>query len=69
MWTGGRGELAKLPKKTLKLKASMMIYSAWNIFKERNRRVFNQQAGSPIEVVRKIKGETNDRKLACGGVE
>jgi hypothetical protein len=40
-------ELAKLPNKIRKLKAAMMIYTAWNIWKERNRRVFNQQVGSP----------------------
>jgi hypothetical protein len=40
-----------------------------NIFKKKNRRVFNQQAGSPIEVMPEIKREINDRKLACGDPE
>ena len=62
-------ELAKLPKKIRKLKAAMMIYTSWNIWKERNRRVFNQQIGSPVMVLQEIKREINDRKLACGGLE
>lgn len=62
-------ELAKLPKKTRKLKAAMMIYTAWNIWKERNRRVFNQQVGSPVDVMQEITREINDRRLACGGPE
>ena len=62
-------ELAKLPKKIRKLKAAMMIYTSWNIWKERNRRVFNQQIGSPVMVLQEIKREINDRKLACGGPE
>lgn len=49
-------ELANLPSKTRKLKATMMIYTAWNIWKERNRRVFNQQMGSPVTVIQEIKG-------------
>jgi len=44
-------ELAQLPKKTRKLKAALMIYAAWNIWKERNRRVFNQKYGTPQEVL------------------
>ena len=62
-------ELAKLPKKIRKLKAAMMIYTSCNIWKERNRRVFNQQIGSPVMVLQEIKREINDRKLACGGPE
>ena len=59
-------ELAQLPKKTRKLKAALMIYAAWNIWKERNRRVFNQKYGTPQEVLQEVNREVNDRKQACG---
>ena len=62
-------ELANLPNKTRKLKAAMMIYAAWNIWKARNSRVFNQQLGSAITVMQEIKGEIIDRRMACGGHE
>ena len=56
-----------MPKKTRKLKAALMIYAAWNIWKERNRRVFNQKYGTLQEVLQEVNREVNDRKQACGG--
>ncbi|PUZ44751.1 hypothetical protein GQ55_8G144700 [Panicum hallii var. hallii] len=62
-------ELVQLPKKTRKLKAAMMMYCAWNLLKERNRRVFEQKIKNPAEVMQEIKLEVDTRKLACGGPE
>ncbi|PAN46043.1 hypothetical protein PAHAL_9G159700 [Panicum hallii] len=62
-------DLVGLPKKTRKLKAALMIYAAWNIWKERNHRVFDQKVDSPPEVMQEIKREVTDRKMACGGLE
>jgi hypothetical protein len=62
-------ELVHLSKKARKLKAAMMIYGAWNIWKARNRRVFEQKTLTPAEVMQEIKMEVNCRKLACGGPE
>jgi len=62
-------ELAQLPKKARRLKAALMIYGAWNIWKARNRRIFEQRTMTPAEVVQGIKEETNCRKMACGSPE
>jgi hypothetical protein len=59
-------EIAHLPSKTRRIKAAMLMYCAWNIWKERIRRVFDLQK-TPAEVVQEIKSEVNTRKLACGG--
>jgi hypothetical protein len=62
-------ELVQLPKKTRRLKAAMMMYCAWNLWKERNRRVFGQKVKNPAEVMQEIKLKVDTRKLACGGPE
>ena len=62
-------ELAQMPKKTRKTKAAMMMYCAWNLWKESNRRVFDQIAKTPTEVLQEIKLEMSTRSLACSGLE
>ena len=46
-------ELAQLLKKIRKINAALLIYAAWNIWKERNRRVFDQKYVTPQEVLHK----------------
>ena len=48
--------LSSFAEEMRKLKAAFMIYTAWNIWKERNRRVFDQKQGSPPEVLQEING-------------
>jgi hypothetical protein len=62
-------ELAHLPSKTRRIKAAMLMCCAWNSWKERNRRVFDQVQKTPAEVMQEIKSEVNTRKLVCGGPE
>ena len=57
----------QLSRKARRTKAAVMIYTAWNIWKERNRRVFDQRFTSPSEVLQVIKNEIMERRLACGG--
>ena len=42
---------------------------AWNMWKERNRRVFDHQATSPLELLQAIENEILEKKMACGGPE
>jgi len=62
-------ELAYLPKKDRRLKAAVMIYCAWNIWKARNKKVFEQKTLTPGEVLQEIKSEMQCRSLACGRPE
>ena len=62
-------ELVQLSRKARRTKAAVMIYTAWNIWKERNRRVFDQRFTSPSEVLQVIKNEIMERRLSCAGPE
>jgi hypothetical protein len=44
-------------------------YTAWNIWKERNMRVFKGLASLPHRILSIIKEEIRLRYLACGGDE
>jgi hypothetical protein len=61
--------LQGLPKKSKQSMASLLIYTAWNIWKERNRRVFDGEAALPPRILALIKEEAQLRTLACGDQE
>ena len=43
--------LAHLPAKTRRLKDALLMYCAWNIWKERNQRIFDNAHKTPAEVL------------------
>jgi mannosylglycoprotein endo-beta-mannosidase len=48
--------------------ASLLIYTAWNIWKERIRRIFEGVTALPSRVLTLIKEEIRLRCMACGGM-
>jgi hypothetical protein len=50
-------------------KASIMIYVAWNIWKERNRRVFEKKTTQPRRILQLIKGDLALRASACADTQ
>jgi hypothetical protein len=55
------------PKELKRNLAAVLIYTAWNLWKERNRRIFDHTAATPMRVMALIKEEIKLRHLACGG--
>lgn len=54
------------PKAEARTIAAMLIYTAWNLWKERNRRVFEGASQSPEGILAMIKEEVQVRRAACG---
>ncbi|WVZ55170.1 hypothetical protein U9M48_005869 [Paspalum notatum var. saurae] len=62
-WTTALQNKPKDKKRTI---AGILMYIAWNIWKERNRRIFNNKQASPSVVFNLPKEEMDLRKSACG---
>lgn len=58
--------MARCQVKERKSSAAIIMDIAWNIWKERNRRLFQQQALQPSQVLSLIKEEINAREMAYG---
>jgi hypothetical protein len=63
------GELARLSSEDRLRCAAYLIYAAWNLWKERNRRIFDGVLSTPSRVLQLIKDEMAQRESACGQVQ
>ena len=65
-WQEAASKIAKEEKRGFN---GLVIYTLWNIWKERNRRIFNNIQESAMQVALRVKEEIEQRKraLAWGG--
>ncbi|PVH38494.1 hypothetical protein PAHAL_5G271700 [Panicum hallii] len=55
-----------LPNKLRRLKAAVLMYTTWNIWKKRNRRIFEHRSCQPTQAFELIKEEMELRKKPAG---
>jgi hypothetical protein len=60
-------EIRGLPSQQKKQRAAILIYTTWNIWNERNRRIFEGKSATPARVIRLIKEEMALLLSACEG--
>jgi hypothetical protein len=60
-------EMRGLTTRQKKERAAILIYTTWNIWKERNRRIFEGKTATPVRVLQLIKDEIALRQRACEG--
>jgi hypothetical protein len=48
------------------MKLVLLICTAWNLWKERNHRVFEGASSTPIRILALINEEIKIRRVACG---
>jgi acyl CoA:acetate/3-ketoacid CoA transferase alpha subunit len=64
-WSNNLSDLSK----ERSFKAAVMMYVASNLWKERNRRIFEGKRKEPVQIIHEIKAEMLARNLACGSHE
>lgn len=66
-WTfGWNSSMSAAPKELKKCLAAVLIHTAWNLWKERNPRIFDLVSAAPARIMALIKEEIKLRSLACG---
>ena len=58
--------LAQQPNREIRKVAALLMYTAWNLCKERNRRIFERNEAEPSTMLHFVKEEVNLRFRACG---
>jgi ABC-type histidine transport system ATPase subunit len=58
-WDKAAQKVAKPMKRQFN---GLVIYTIWNIWKERNRRIFNNTLESPMQVASKVREDIMQRK-------
>lgn len=58
--------LSGIPKEEKRRRATIIIYTMWGLWNERNRRTFQHRAADPKEVLMLIKEEMRQRERAFG---
>jgi hypothetical protein len=58
-------ELTGVPSKEKKQRAAVIIYTTWNLWKERNRRIFEAKSSRPPRLLQLIEDEMALRDMAC----
>jgi len=55
---------AKVPKTERRRFNGLVIYTFWNLWKERNRRIFNNKMETVLQVAARIKEDREERTRA-----
>ncbi|RCV33505.1 hypothetical protein SETIT_7G088000v2 [Setaria italica] len=61
-----RRSMQSAPKDKRRTIAALLMYTCWNMWNERNRRIFQGKLASPFVVFSFIKEEISWRQRACG---
>ena len=64
--TWWEANLQHLPLKKQRSVAAVLMVTAWSIWNERNRRIFEQRSLNPLQVFNLVKNELLLRVTACG---
>ncbi|RCV40507.1 hypothetical protein SETIT_9G059800v2 [Setaria italica] len=58
--------MKNITRKQQRSMAAYLVVTAWNIWKKRNRRIFEQKALTPPQILQMIQDDIKLRQGACG---